>query len=167
LALSAVIGWPLVVLSLAALALSLLEWRTARRDQMRTALQAAALVGLGWLAGHTLLRPIDWSLHTWASVTLACCYAIAYQGALALDRQATLAPPPRRGWSLILLCSGQVAALVLLVLLERPMMATLAGLMLAPQLLLLARLRTDTPQWYLRHAVPFMMGAMLVGAWAV
>jgi hypothetical protein len=167
LALSTVIGWPLVVLSLVALALSLLEWRTARRDQIHTALQAAALVGLGWLAGHTLLRPIDWSPHTWASVTLACCYAIAYQGALTLDRQGILAPPPRRGWSLILLCGGQVAALVLLVLLERPVMATLAGLMLAPQLLLLARLRTDTPQWYLRHAVPFMMGAMLVGAWAV
>jgi hypothetical protein len=45
--------------------------------------------------------------------------------------------------------------------------ATIAGLMLAPQLLLLAQLRTDAPQWYLRHGVPFMMSAMLVGAWAV
>jgi hypothetical protein len=165
--LSAVVGWPLVVLSFAALALSLLEWRTARRDQVRSALQAAALVGLGWLAGYTLLHPLDWTPRTWASVTLACCYAIAYQGALALDRQASLAPPHRHGWPLALLCGGQAAALALLVLLEQPVVATLAGLMLAPQLLLLAQLRTDAPRWYLRHAVPFMMGAMLVGAWAV
>ena len=100
-------------------------------------------------------------------MTLACCYAIAHQGTLALNKQASLAAPHRTGWSLVLLCGGQAAALGLLVLLEQPVAATISGLMLAPQLLLMARLQTDAPQWYLRHAVPFMMGAMLVGAWAI
>jgi hypothetical protein len=171
LALSALAGWPLVVLSCAALALSLIEWRTlhqTRRDETPTALQAGMQVGLGWLAGHAMLAPL-----TWDAVTLACCYAIAFQGAL------TLAPyplaPHRRSRALLLLYGGQVAALSLLALLAHPFTAAFGAFLLAPQWLLLVRLapsRSSGPahqpphRWYLEHALPICMISMLVAAWA-
>jgi hypothetical protein len=66
-----------------------------------------------------------------------------------------------------LLYGGQGAALVLLIVLERPLAAALLGMLLAPQWLLLALLETRTRQSYIRYAIPFVMLAMLVAAWAV
>jgi hypothetical protein len=182
--LSAVTGWQMTVLSLAAIALSLLEWRVARQGCPHSALQAGTLVGLGWLAGHTVFAPL-----TWTSLTMACCYAIAYQGALELDREdawpgeETCPGENRRlPWALTLLYGGQGAALVLLVVLGRPLVATLSGLLLAPQWLLLAQLAPrpadaglpdasscsrHPSSAYIRHAVPFVMVAMLAAAWAI
>jgi hypothetical protein len=187
--LSAVTGWQMTILSLAATALSLIEWRVARQGRPHSAMQAGTLVGLGWLAGHTVFAPL-----TGTSLTLACCYAIAYQGALELDREVawpdeatTPAENRRLPWALTLLYGGQGAALVLLVVLGRPLVATLSGLLLAPQWLLLAQLApraadADSPDVsppdvsprgmrpsnaYIRHAVPFVLAAMLVAAWAV
>ena len=49
--LSALVGWRLLVLSLAALCLPLLEWRLSRRGAALSALQAGLEIGLSWLAG--------------------------------------------------------------------------------------------------------------------
>jgi hypothetical protein len=183
LVLSAIAGWPLLVLSLAALALSLIEWRVARRSLHRSArpdrahlsLQAAVQVGLGWLAGHTTLAS-----PTWDAVTLACCYAIAFQGALVLTQPAR--SPEQRNRALLFSYLGQAAALGLLVVLGRSLSAALAALLLAPQWLLLARLGEEgvpnhapnapptahpsSQKWYLQRALPFCMLAMLFAAWA-
>jgi hypothetical protein len=58
--LSALIGWQMVVLSLAATALTLIERHIAQRGHTTSALEAGTLVGLGWLAGHIVLSPITW-----------------------------------------------------------------------------------------------------------
>jgi hypothetical protein len=187
--LSAVVGWQMTVLSLAAIALSLLEWRVARQGRPPRALQAGTLVGLGWLAGHTVFAPL-----TWTSLTVACCYAIAYQGALELDREparpgedALSGEDRRLPWALALLYGGQGAALVLLVVLGRPLAATCSGLLLAPQWLLLGQVASrpasaglpdagppdgdscslNPANAYGRRAIPFVLAAMLVAAWAV
>jgi hypothetical protein len=176
LVLSALAGWPLTALSIATLALSLIEARTSRRtsrrreqrDPVHTALRAGMQVGLGWLAGYAVLAPL-----TWTAVTLACCYALAYQGALRLA-QRTL-EPDRRNSALLVLYGGQAAALTLLVLLGRPLTAAFAAFLLAPQWLLLAGLgprqeadAADRPAhaWYLQRALPFCMIAMFAAAWA-
>jgi len=156
--LSALIGVHTVTLSLAALALSLLEWRLARRGHAHSALQAGLEIGLSWLAGHTIFSPL-----TAASFSLACCYAIAYQGALAYQR------PGHRSWALPALYSGQVAALIVVLAQghpRAPLVATGIGLLLAPQLLLLARSQSGkADNGYLRRAIPFVMLAMPLAAW--
>jgi hypothetical protein len=160
--LSTVVGWQLVVLSLAALSLTLIEWLVARRRRSHEALQAGLEIGLCWLAGHSTLHPL-----TWSSLTLACCYSIAYQGALSLTRTRSAADHHRSG-SLALLFGGQAAAFVLLVLLRHPLPATIVGVLLAPQLLLVPRLGPGAQsRWYLQRAVPFLMIAMLVAALVV
>jgi hypothetical protein len=166
--LSALIGWPMIVLSLAATALSVIEWRVARQGRTSSALEAGTLVGLGWLAGHVVFAPLSWT-----SLTMACCFAIAYQGALVLERgsdrgeESPLSPSSRLPWALTLLYAGQGAALAWLVVLERPLAAALLGTLLSPQWLLLALLKTRTGRSYIRHATPFVMVAMLVASWAV
>lgn len=169
--LSAVAGRSMVLLSLAALALSLVEWLVAQRHDTHFALQAGQRIGLSWLAGHAVLGQL-----TWVSLAMACCYAIVCQGALTLGQlapqsegaPASRGPSGARAWSLFLLYGGQVAAWMLLVLLKLPVRATAVGLLIAPQLLLLARLQTaGSPRWYLRHTVPFIMVSMPLAAWAV
>jgi hypothetical protein len=163
LVLSAAVGWQTVVLSMAAMSLSLIERTIARQGGTSTVLQAGTLVGLGWLAGHTVLAPL-----TWVSLTLACCFGSAYQGTLELDRNVTLQTKSARlTWALGLLYGGQAAALALLVVLGHALAAALAGFLLAPQWLLLALLETRSPRSYARQATPFVIAAMLVAAWAV
>ena len=126
-------------------------------------------MGLGWLAGHVVFAPL-----TWTSVVLACCSAIAYQGALVLERndasssaKSASIPSAPLPWALALLYGGQITTLFLLVVLGRSFAATLLGALLAPQWLLLALLETQTRQSYVRHAIPFVAISMLVAAWAI
>jgi hypothetical protein len=158
--LSVLVGRQMFALSLAALALSLLEWRLARRGHTHSALQAGLEIGLSWLAGHIAFASL-----TTTSFSLACCYALAYQGALAYQHLE------RRSWALRALYLGQTAALVT-VLAQRhpsaPLVATVIGLLLAPQLLLLVHPQTGEPDGeYMRRAIPFMMIAMPIAAWVV
>jgi hypothetical protein len=159
---SAAAGERVFILSLAVLALTGTEWLVARRGRGHAALQAGLEIGLSWLAGHVALGQL-----TWSSLTLACCYAIAYQGALS-SSDPTLPSTSRRSWSLGLFFGGQAAAIALLVLLQHPLAATLASILVAPQLLLLPRLETSQGNLhYLKRAVPFLMLAMPLAAWAV
>jgi len=160
--LSAFAGQGMALLSLAAICLALIEWRVARRASPHTAMQAALQIGLSWLAGHSAFRQV-----TMSSFILACCYAISYQGTLSLDAETTPPGARRRSWSLSLLFGGQVAALVLLVLLGHPVVAALVSMLLAPQMLLVSRLGQGEPNaWFLQRALPFLMAAMPIVAWA-
>ena len=163
--LSALVSWQLLALSLAALALVLIEWRIARRGGTHTALQAGLEIGLSWLAGHLAFAPL-----TAISFTLACGYALSYQGALACTCPPD-ARPGRHSWPLALFYGGQIVALVTVLLggkLGAPVAATAMGLLLAPQWLLLARLQAgERGIHYLRRAAPFLMLAMPIAAWAV
>ena len=155
LVLAAAVGQQMFILSLAALALSAIEWRVSRHRKAHKSLQAGLEIGLSWLAGHIVFGPL-----TWVSFTLACCYALAYQGALSLDSR-------RRSWGLALMYGGQVSALALLIWLRYPLPAVVVGSLCAPQLLLVAGLAENREAWYLRRAAPFIMLSMLVAAWAV
>ena len=155
LVLAAAAGQQMFILSLAALALSAIEWRVSQHGKAHKSLQAGLEIGLSWLAGHIVFGPL-----TWVSFTLACCYALAYQGALSLESK-------RRSWALALMYGGQVSALALLIWLRYPLPAVAVGLLCAPQLLLVAGLVGNREAWYLRRAAPFIMLSMLVAAWAV
>ena len=165
--LSALVSWHLLVLSLAALCLSLLEWRLAQRATLLSAPQAALEIGLSWLAGHVAFAPL-----TSASFILACCYAVAYQGTLVYQRQPVEKRHRATNWALGALYFGQVAALVLVLARGRPgaaLAATAMGLLTAPQLLLLAHPEAGEPaprrRQYLVRAVPFLALAMPIAAW--
>jgi hypothetical protein len=159
--LSALVSWHLLVLSFAALSLSLLEWRLARRGAALSAPQAGLEIGLSWLAGHLVFAPL-----TPGSLILACAYAIAYQGTLICQRHATELRLQTMGWGLGALYFGQIVALILVLAAGRPgasLAATVLGLLIAPQLLLLAR--GPHSHRYLARAVPFFALAMPIAAW--
>jgi hypothetical protein len=155
------------VLSIAAICLSLLEWRLARRGTPLSAPQAGLEIGLSWLAGHLVFASL-----TPASFILACAYATAYQGALLYQGHATGKHPQGFGWALGALYLGQAAALVTVLASQRPgasLAAVVLGLLIAPQLLLLAQptVGTAEPHYrqYLARAVPFVALAMPIAAW--
>ena len=184
--LSATISTPILMLSVAVLALTTMEWRLARIGKKASAsLRASVEIGASWLAGHLVFGQL-----TWPSLALATCYALVYQGTLCLasadgrfpvvlNRRATAVHPrdlgsARRLWALLLIYGGQAAALALLVALGHPLAAIALGLFGAPQLLL-APLRVTSPLdttdgrnlWYLRHSAPFLILSMVVAAWAI
>lgn len=158
--LSVAISEEMLLLSIVALALVLIEWRIARHGLRYCLPQAAVEIAISWLAGHVVFAPLDLP-----SLVLACCFAVAYQGALGLQRTGSSDSP--RAWSLGLFLGGQVAAAVA-ILPFSPAAAAGIGLLLAPQLLLLGRrLATGGPIRYLGQAAPFLMLAMALAAWAV
>jgi hypothetical protein len=159
--LSALVGWQVLALSMAALALILIEWRMVRRGVAQDALRAGLEIGLSWLAGHVVLAPLSA-----ASLVLACCFALSYQGAFAYMRAGGC--PERRARALTFLFGGQAmgALVVLWQAPPTPAWAALAiGLLQAPQLLLLSR--SEPAARHVRRAAPFLMVAMQIAAWAV
>ncbi len=163
--LSALVGRHMLLLSLAGLALMVIEWRVARRQYGHRALQAGLEIGLSWMAGHMALAPL-----TASSFALACCYALAYQGALEIQYVDRAARGPH-GRSLAWLYGGQATAAMVVLMQEHrasPLAATAIALLLAPQLLLQAQLQTGKHAiTYLQHAALFFMLAMPIAAWAI
>jgi hypothetical protein len=158
---SAAVGTQMLTLSMMVLAITLIEWRVARRGKTHHSLQASSEIGSSWLAGNLVFGPF-----TWQSLTLACCYALVYQGALYLNDEHFA--PGQRSWALALIYGGQTVALGLLVILGHPLAAMTLGLLGAPQLLLQARLGSGgQPAQYLRHVASFLMISMLVAAWSI
>ncbi len=156
--LAIVLGRPVVAVSAAALVCIALAFFAARGGG-RPPLWPRAMVdiGLAWLAGHLAFASL-----TWPSVALA----VLYTGVL-LTRQffATgYEQPPRLGLSNAL----QVAVVVLLVGLRRPVLAGAVGLLLTPQWLMQPLLRHGwTRHGYLRRTEPLIMAAMLAAAVAL
>ena len=157
--LSLLAGPELALLSLSALALSSLEWRLTQRGIKSYALRSVLEIGLSWLAGHIAFAPL-----TSSSFILACCYSLAYQGAIGLSQDL-------RAWSLALLFAGQAAALFIVVQQRHPFTtpaASIISLLLVPQLLLLSHFCGHQRHvQYLRRSLPFLMVAMPVAAWMV
>jgi len=163
LSLSALIDWQILALSLAAIALTLIEWRVSWHAKSHRALRAGQEIGLSWLAGHVIFAPL-----TPLSLTLACCYAVAYQGMLAHQNSQ---PSRHRSGEPVFLEIGQLAALVTVTLTAAPgalLAGTVVGLLLAPQMLLLYHQQVAaSPSSYLRQAAPYLMLSMAVAAWVV
>jgi hypothetical protein len=162
--LSTLVGIDMLVLSVAALSIVLLEWRVAARGGGHDALRAALEIGFSWLAGHLVAAPL-----TPLSLILASCYATAYQGILGAERSPT-GGDRLSGWPFALLISGQMVAglTVLLVGQEAGRLGAIAlAFLIIPQLLLLVG--TSLPsqgQAYARRVAPFLMLAMPIAAWA-
>ncbi len=146
--LSALVNRQIVLLSIATLALGVLEWRCARRTG---ALRAVVEIAFGWIGGHlSVAQP------GWASFVLACCYALSYQGAFSLHRPRGLA----------FLIGGQAAAAALL-LTRSPVGAAVVVMLVIPQLLLATQLAgQDREEWYLRRVAPLVALSMAAAAWA-
>ena len=131
----------------------------AQRQIGREPLAAEALVrvGLSWLAGHAILAELDA-----ASVVLALSFALAAWGGLRL------AAGLRR--SLWLLNTGQVIAVVVLIVLKEPIVAGVAGLLFFGQLAMQPSLRYNEhaePSAVSRRTWPWLMALMLLAAWAL
>ncbi|MBN1936266.1 MAG: hypothetical protein JW934_16480 [Anaerolineae bacterium] len=161
LAISALLGRSFLILSLLALALASLEWFIARRQPWHKSMQAIVQMGLSWLAGHLVFAPLNG-----LSLTLACAYALTYQGMLYLDDHRCKID--QRPWALGLLFGGQVLAAGTLALKGHTVAALLLGLLFMPQLLLLPQLNdSQTRARFLSRAAPFLGVAMAVAAWAI
>lgn len=161
LALSLLLGHSFLLLSLSALALAVLEWVVARRQTWHKSIQATIQIILSWMAGHLVFASL-----TGFSLTLACAYALSYQGALYLnDRRCTVDQHP---WALGLLFGGQVFVAGALALNEHTVAAVLLGLLLVPQLLPRWQLNTaQPPADYLSRIAPFLGVAMAIAAWTI
>ena len=163
LVLAALVGRQMFLLSLAAQAMTLIEWRAHHHGQKSHVFQAAIEILFPWLAGHAMLAPI-----TPTSLLLACCFGFTYQGALSLEAATGSLS---RAWSLLLFFGGQaIAAAALLFAPTSHALYLVAGmgLLLAPQALLLVYAGDSAEQSsYLRRAAPFVMVSMAIAAWVV
>lgn len=161
LTLSILLGRVFLILSVLVIALVTLEWIVARRQTWHKSLQAIVQLASSWIAGHLVFAPL-----AAPSLTLACAYALGYQGALYLnDERCTAGQYP---WALSLLFGGQVLAAGIVALQGPTLVAIVLGLLLAPQLLLLPQLAPDTAQThYLRPIAPIVGLSMLLAAWTV
>ena len=157
--LATLLGMELLLLSAAALSviqLAALVMNRARQgagDVVVSKWDAIVAVMLPWLAGHLTYGPL-----TLRSVGLALAFALAWG--------ATWRAYSR--WERVLVIGPQFLAAALLVALHNPLAAGCLLLVLTPQVALLPWLRRGQPiSWYVRHTRPWLMGAMLVAAWAV
>jgi hypothetical protein len=154
-ALSAVLGWPAVALSAAALATIEAGVITGRgTGKPLPALKAMLEIGLAWIVAHVIFGPL-----TMPSVVLALISAAAYGAGLTLiegGQRATV-------WNV-----AQFAAAGLLVLMRRPVAAMAVFFMVIPQLLLEPALRqsdrTKGGTWFVRSTQAWLMLAMFVAA---
>jgi hypothetical protein len=149
------------------------------RDRVPLAVQAMALVGLSWLAGHAAFAEVSRP-----SLILALSFALAAWGALR-------AAEGRFG-GLWLLDGAQVAVVALLAVLKEPLAAGLVGLLLFGQIALQPALKRlpmlvksqgeelapggdDVPSFsygdlralVMRRTWPWLLAAMLVAALAI
>jgi hypothetical protein len=152
--LGALLGWELLLLSAAALAVMQLSlaWEGGR-GTITPEWDSIVAVMLPWLAGHVTFGSL-----TLRSAGLALAFTLAWS--------ATWRAGSPRGRTLGI--GAQLLAGAFLVLLYRPMAAGLLLLLLVPQMALLPWLQRGQPvSWYVRHIRPWLMAGMLVAAWAL
>jgi len=152
--LGALLGPQLLLLSLAALALSQLGvlWE-AGRGVVPPGWDALIAVTWPWLAGHVAFGPV-----TLPSAGLAALFALSWG----------MAWRTRSNRGRAVAAGGQLLAAASLVALRRPFPAGALFLLLVPQLALLPWTRTDHPAtWYVRYTRPWLMAAMAVAAFAL
>lgn len=148
---------PLRLLNAAVVALVGLGVARQRRGKRPLLGQAAVQVGLSWLAGHAALAEVEAP-----SLVLALSYTLAAWGALRLSEGRL------RG--LWLLNGGQVAGVVLLVVVRQPLAAGFVGLLLFGQVVVQPLLRAggEADRVALgRRMWPWLLAAMLAAALAL
>jgi hypothetical protein len=151
LALSAVIGWPALALSLAAFALIQISLIVRRRlGRLPLALHALLDIGLAWTLGHAA-----WGDLSLLSLGMAIIFSIAYAGALNLLHGGS----STRRWLL-----AQLLAIGLLVALQEPLAAFALSVVVAAQALLASVLRGRS---FARATQFWLMAAMLIAALAI
>ncbi|MBN1888032.1 MAG: hypothetical protein JW850_08570 [Thermoflexales bacterium] len=154
-ALSALLGWQMLALSAAALAMVQLGL-VANRASGRPVplLQAGLEFGLAWLAGQAAFGPV-----TLPSALMALLFATAYYGGLRLVEQGAGLANWR--WPQL------IVALVLLVL-RQPLPALALFFILFAQVLLEPALgRGRSGAWFVRSSQAWLMAAMLVVAFTI
>ncbi|MFW6115977.1 MAG: hypothetical protein ACOC7Y_02825, partial [Chloroflexota bacterium] len=152
--LAALLGVDLLLLSAAALAVMQLG-ALSKRDgtPVPPGWDAIVAVALPWLAGHVAFAP-----PTLRSAGLAALFALAWGQAWSVSSRS----------GRVLTIGTELVAVVAFIALRRPFAAGALLLILVPQLGLLPW--TDPrrhPDWYVRHARPWMMAAMMIAALAV
>jgi chlorophyll synthase len=155
--LAVILGQRVIILTAAALAITVLALLRARRHSAPPlSLRAILEMGFAWLAGHTAFGPL-----TLWSFLLATCYTVAYHSCLTLAKGSGK-------HSLTLLKVSQAAVIAFLIFLRQPVIAGVAGLLLLPQMLLQPFLgRGGVELWYLQRTRPFLMAGMLLAALAI
>jgi hypothetical protein len=152
--LALLLGPELALLSVAALAVMQLglAW-TGGSGTATPGWNTVIAVAFPWLAGHTTFGQL-----TLRSSVLALILTLAWG--------ATWRVESPRGRALA--TGGQLLTAALLVALNRPLAACCIALLAVPQLALLPWVERDHPTgWYVCHARPWLMVAMLIAAWAL
>lgn len=155
-ALSAVLGRDFLLLTLGILASAqLVAVASGGRGEAGPDAGLAFRVGLGWLAGHLTFAPLSLP-----SAVLAGVLSLAASGAEDSSRKINLALLPRRA----LWVGGYLGAMLLLVVLHRPLVVPFLAFLALPPLL------TDTaegaPNWLRRYGL-WLAAAMLLAALAL
>lgn len=150
---------PVRLMPLSAAVIALIGIALAQRLRGRSPLAATALlqVGLGWMAGH-----LAFSEMTVSSWGMAFCFSLAVLGILRAAED--------QGAGLWLQDGSQIVIVVLLIVLEQPVAAGLAGLFLLGQIVLQPGLHISGQPARIRysnHSWPWLMGAMLTAALAL
>lgn len=148
------LGPRLLLLSLAALAVMQmgLVWK-GDRAAFAPGWDAVVSVMLPWLAGHVAFGAL-----TPRSIALATAFALAWGGSWRTESLG----------GRLLTVGGQTLAAALLISAKQPLAAGASLLLLFPQMILLPWLRRgQSISWYVRHARPWLMAAMLIAAWAL
>ncbi len=149
------LGQELLLLSAAALAVAQLglAWEGGR-GATAPGWDANVAVALPWLAGHIAFGGTPTS----HSIGLAATFALAWGSAWQF----------RSIGGRILGVGAQLLATAILVALHHPLAAGSLLLLLVPQLALIPWLwRGQSASWYVRHARPWLMIAMMIAAWAL
>ncbi len=152
--LGALLGIELVLLSIATLATVQLgvAWEGGR-GSIAPGWDAIIAVTFPWLAGHAAFGSL-----TLSSAALALAFALPWGAAWRADR----------AWGRALGMGTQLVAAALLVALHHPLAASTLLLLTGPQMAMFPWLRRGhPPSNYVRYARPWLMGAMLVAAWAL
>jgi hypothetical protein len=149
------LGPELLLLSAAALAVAQLglAWEGGR-GATAPGWNAIVAVALPWLAGHIAFGGSP----TLRSIGLAMTFALAWGSTWRF----------KSAGGRTLGVGAQLLAAALLIALYQPLAAGFLLLLLAPQLVLLPWLwRGQSASWYVRHARPWLMAAMMIAAWAL
>jgi hypothetical protein len=119
-------------------------------------LQASLEIGTSWLLGNAAFAAIGWP-----SLALAFSFTAVYYAGLILGTGGQTR-------ALRLLNGAQLAIVLLLLALRRPLEAAVLGLLLMPQLLLQLWLAQGSPAtWYLERTRSLIIIGMVVAALAV
>lgn len=152
--LAILLGRDLLLLSLTALAIMQLSLiQGGKRGNVASGWNAVISVTLPWMAGHAAFEAL-----TLRSTVMASLFALVWSGAWR----------SQSGWGRTMNVGGYVLIMTFLIVLQDPLAVGMLSLVVIPQLTLLPWLKRDQPaSWYVHHARPWLLAAMLIAAWAL